>query len=184
MFQIQKDDPDIDPILDSFQNELGSDFEGYRNHVYRVFNMAVILAAATGNAMRKIAITSAFHDMGIWSDGTWDYIQPSIKRAARYLADHKKKDWIFEVSLMISEHHKLSSCKGAAFGTETHLANAFRSADWLDVMLFMLPSRIPRTYLKDLLEVFPRAGFHKRLFEMGYAWAKQHPTRPLPMFKF
>lgn len=174
------EDPDIEFILNQWKSELGNDFLPYRNHVYRVYNMAVFLSAAKGVERSKLAVAAAFHDLGIWSNGTWDYIQPSVERAAAYLAEKKHKNWVFDVSFMISEHHKLSRFKAAP----SPLINAFRAADWLDVMLFLLPTRIPKAYRNELLVHFPRAGFHRRLLDMGLAWAVRHPFNPLPMFKF
>ena len=184
LFPIHDSVPMIEVILNRYKKDLGKDFIPYRNHVYRVFHFALIYADATddpeGSAFQKIAVAAAFHDIGIWADHTWDYIQPSIVRASEFLVKKNHTDWVFDISFMISEHHKFSRCRGPF----THLADAFRKADWLDVMLFALPTRLPRSYLKDCLAVFPRMGFHRRLLELGSAWAKQHPFKPLPMMKF
>jgi hypothetical protein len=58
-----------------------------------------------------------------------------------------------------------------------------RGLDPLDVCLFPLPTRIPRTLRAALLATFPRAGFHRRLVELGLTWGRRHPLRPLPMLK-
>ena len=32
-----------------------------------------------------MAIAAAFHDIGIWTAGTFDYLEPSVRVAAAYL---------------------------------------------------------------------------------------------------
>ena len=68
-------------------------------------------------------------------------------------------------------------------GDKGKIVEAFRRADWLDVCLFALPTRLPRTFLDKVVQVFPRAGFHPRLVVFTLRWVRQHPFRPLPMFK-
>ena len=126
-----------------------------------------------------LAIAAAFHDAAIWLDGTFDYIEPSAQRAERFLADGGRSESSALVCTMIREHHKITPWHGA----DAHLVEAFRRADWLDVSLFLLPTRIPRTLRTELLTTFPRVGFHRRLVELGLGWSRKHPLRPLPMLK-
>lgn len=178
--QILDSEPQIERILQQSKEALGDDFEAYRHHVYRLFNLAVHLSAATGKDRLKLATAAAFHRIAIWSHESMDYVQPSIEAAARFLAETKRKDWIFDVSLMISEHHKLSKFRGPS----ADLVNAFRVSVWMDITCFKLPHRVHKPYIESLLESFPRMGFHKRLWELARIWAFQHPFRPLPMVKF
>lgn len=55
----------------------------------------------------KIIIAGSFHDIGIWSDNTFDYLPPSIVPAKEYLKKNGLEEWIAEIELMISVHHKL-----------------------------------------------------------------------------
>ena len=43
--------------------------------------------------IEKIAVATAFHDLGIWTDGTFDYLQPSVRLASAYLAGAAKPEW-------------------------------------------------------------------------------------------
>src|SRR5678816_3071087 len=85
--------PTIDAVLNDHASVLGDDFVAYRNHVYRVVNFCVAIAGGRDD-LEKIAIAAAFHDLGIWTDRTFDYIAPSIARARTYLVERAREDWI------------------------------------------------------------------------------------------
>jgi hypothetical protein len=160
----------IDAILGGYSRELGTDFEAYRNHASRVFlRCRRILGEPDATSLEKIAIAAAFHDLAIWTERTWDYLQPSCLLARRYLAQTGRGDWAGEIEAMIAWHHKITPCRG--FGP---LAEAFRRADWRDVLLMPLPEPHP---------ALPNAGFHLRLAELTWNWWKRHPLDPLPMLK-
>jgi hypothetical protein len=171
--------PTIDALLDDWRDALGGDYTAYRNHAQRVFHLAASHSRASEHDRERLAIAAAFHDVGIWLDGTFDYIEPSARRAEHFLAGSGRPASIPLVCTMIREHHKITPWRGA----DAHLVEAFRRADWLDVCLFMLPTRIPSAQRSKILATFPRAGFHRRLVELGSAWGRRHPLRPLPMLK-
>jgi hypothetical protein len=177
---IIESDNTIDTLLHEWQSALGSDYTAYRNHVYRVFNFSSRLADATGDDKEKLAIAAAFHDVGIWLDGTFDYLEPSSRRALDYLSRIGRTDWSETVHQMIDQHHKIRSWRGS----RGYLVESFRRADWLDVCLFALPSSLERAYLAEVLRRFPRAGFHRRLVSLTLGWARKHPFNPLPIFKW
>ncbi|MES2460578.1 MAG: HD domain-containing protein [Armatimonadota bacterium] len=83
----------IDRLLEQWRPNLGADFLPYRNHVYRVFNLSCRLASATEEDTEKLAIAAAFHDIGIWMDKTFDYLEPSSRRALDYLEQVDRQDW-------------------------------------------------------------------------------------------
>jgi hypothetical protein len=170
----------IDTLLQQWRPELGEDYLAYRNHVYRVFNFSSQLACAEGADREKLAIAAAFHDVGIWLDGTFDYLEPSSKRALDYLAQIGREEWSESVHQIIDQHHKIRPWHGP----EQNLVEGFRKADWLDVCLFALPSRLERGYLAEVLRRFPRQGFHRRLVSLTLGWACKHPLNPLPIFKW
>ena len=76
----------LDTILSAHKAALGGDFDGYRNHAYRVANFCVAQSSRDPEQVEKIAITAAFHDLGIWTAGTFDYLQPSVNVAREYLS--------------------------------------------------------------------------------------------------
>ena len=177
--RIMMEHPTIDGLFEEWQAQLGCDYIAYRNHVYRVFNLASALAGPENRQLEKLAVASAFHDIGIWLDETFDYLEPSIKRAITFLSETGHKSWSTEIVSMISEHHKIFRFHGDG----VRLVEAFRRADWLDVCLFTLPTRLPRAFLGNVVRAFPRAGFHRRLIVFTLWWLRKHPLQPLPMFK-
>ncbi len=179
MMKVLTNHPDIDRLFEEWKPRLGRDHTPYRNHVYRVFNLAAALAEASGEDLEKLAAASAFHDVGIWLDDTFDYLEPSIRRARAHLAATGHESRTPSVSAMIDQHHKILPWRGP----DRRLVEAFRHADWLDVCLFAPPTRLPRPYLARLLEAHPRKGFHARLVVFTLQWLRRNPLRPLPMFK-
>src|SRR4026208_1673048 len=75
--------PTVDDVLHHHATALGDDIVAYRNHVYRVVNLCVAFAGQ--RELEKIAVAAVFHDLGIWTNGTFDYIAPSIALARDYL---------------------------------------------------------------------------------------------------
>ena len=171
--------PRLDGLFEQGRDILGADYEAYRNHCWRVFNCAAVMANADELALDKLAIASYFHDIGIWSDQTFDYLEPSARRAREYLAQQNLSDWDDEVSAMISEHHRIRATRG-----QGQLVEAFRRADWIDVSMGTLRFGIPADLLRQLRGCFPNHGFHKRLVSLTLQQMRRHPLKPLPMFKW
>lgn len=177
--QIIKEYPLIDEILSEYQGSLQADFERYKNHVYRVFNFAVYLAKEEKENLDKLAITLAFHDLGIWTHRTFDYLDPSIEMATKYLIKINKSAWISEISLMIDMHHKVTPYKGD-FSNSVEL---IRMADLVDVSLGAYKFNIPDEFVKAVKSEFSNSGFHSKLFQLGLGNFFKSPFNPLPMFK-
>jgi HD superfamily phosphodiesterase len=78
--------PTVEEVLDNHAPELGHDLTAYRNHVYRVVNLSVAIVGDTRIELEKIAIAAVFHDLGIWTNKTFDYIAPSVALAREHLA--------------------------------------------------------------------------------------------------
>src|SRR5688572_22931842 len=112
---------------------IGGDLEKYQNHVFRVFANCLSIDSNEVNR-NKYEIAAAFHDIGIWTDNTIDYLAPSVIIATRYLNDSSQQALIPEIVAMIEWHHKTTSYKGEFGGT----VNTFRQADWMDVSLGIL----------------------------------------------
>jgi hypothetical protein len=167
----------LDQILATWQPQLGKDFTGYRNHCYRVLNFYSALIEKSPDNLNKAAIAVAFHDLGIWSHGTMDYLPPSVELARAYLIKEGKEEWLEDVVAMIDDHHKLTPAAN-------RLADAFRKADWLDVTLGILKVGVDQTLVKTVQGAFPDAGFHVMLIRLSVRNTLRHPLRPLPMFKW
>jgi hypothetical protein len=167
-------------VLDRHAAELGDDFTGYRNHAYRVANLCLALRPGDDAAVEKIAIAAAYHDIGIWTARTFDYLEPSARLACEDLGCAGHGDWQGDVEGMIREHHKIRRYRGG--GAE--LIEPFRRADWIDVSRGLLSFGLPRERLRAIFATWPNAGFHRRLVRLTLREARAHPLKPLPVLKW
>jgi hypothetical protein len=173
------DMPILDDVLHAHARELGGDFAAYRNHTYRVANLCIALTSRDDETLRKIAVATAFHDIGIWTAGTFDYLQPSLKLANAYVARSGQSPWMPEIEAMILQHHKVLPYR-------VHpdwLVEPFRKADLIDVSRGLITFGLPRALLAELFAQWPSAGFHKRLVQLALRRARTHPWSPLPMIR-
>jgi hypothetical protein len=169
----------LDELLQGHAAELGKDFTAYRNHTYRVVNLCAALSSSDPQQLQKMAIAAAFHDIGIWTDGTFDYLQPSIRLAGAHLVHSGRAEWAPEITRMILEHHKISAWRG----DPSWLVEPFRRADWIDVSRGLLTFGLPRKLLGEIFSTWPDAGFHKRLVQLSLKRLRTHPWSPLPMMR-
>jgi hypothetical protein len=169
----------LDDILSAHARSLGDDFVPYRNHVYRVVNLCVRLHSVRGDELRRLAIAAAFHDLGIWTAGTFDYLRPSMALAKAYLIRSGQPAWVTEVNAIILEHHKILPYRGLA----QPLVEIFRKADWIDVTRGLLTFGIPRRIAAELYVAWPSAGFHRRLVQLAARRFRSNPWTPLPMVR-
>ena len=168
----------LDEVLQAHAAELGGDFTAYRNHTYRVVNLCAALSSEDPEPLEKMAIAAAFHDLGIWTDGTFDYLRPSIRLAGAHLARSGREEWTPEITEMILQHHKISAYRG----DPCWLVEAFRRADWIDVTR-LRTFGLPRRLLKEIFAAWPGAGFHKKLVQLELKRLRTHPWNPLPMVR-
>lgn len=175
----ERDLPLVEAILGTYRGVIALDFDAYRNHVYRVINLCFAQGEFGADEREKIQIAACFHDIGIWTAGTLDYLPPSEAVAAAYLTANGKATWVAEVLEMIGMHHRVRSCADSAFP----LVEPFRRADIADFSLGLVPMGIPRALISRLKAEFPNQGFHKRLVQLGSRWFLRHPLNPLPMFR-
>jgi hypothetical protein len=172
--------PLLDELLHARADALGADLAAYRNHAYRVLNLCTALTSDTSATVaEKIAIATAFHDLGIWTARTLDYLPPSIALARSYLAGARRAEWAEEIDAMILWHHKLTPHRGAP----DSLVEPFRRADLVDVTAGGVRFGLPRELVRELYAAFPDAGFHLRLLKLSCARFLRHPLHPLPMFR-
>jgi hypothetical protein len=83
--------------------------EGYRNHVHRMLNFCCALHNSVEKERQKLTIAGCFHDIGIWTGHTFDYLPPSVLAAKEYLELDGLGAWTSEVALMIDQHHEFRS---------------------------------------------------------------------------
>ncbi len=172
--------PTIDDVLDEHAAEIGADRRGYGNHVYRVVNLCAAMAGTHGDRLEKMAIAGVFHDLGIWTAGTFDYLAPSVELARLHLARRGLTRWAPEITAMILEHHKITAVAGDDLG----LVEAFRRADWIDVSFGRRRFGLDRRVVAAVRGRWPDAGFHYRLVQLSARRLVTHPLSPLPMMRW
>jgi len=170
----------LDEILGGYREVIGGDFEGYKNHVYRMVNFCLVLDKTSEEETEKIIIAGCFHDIGIWTAGTFDYLSPSIDAANEYLEGKDLIDWKPEIERMIDQHHKVRS-----FSEENDkLVEIFRKGDLVDFSLGLVKCGLPRATVNAIRNQFPNAGFHKGLVRLAGSWFCRHPLNPVPVIKW
>ena len=172
--------PTVEEVLDNHASELGRDFIAYRNHVYRVVNLCLAIVGDSRAEVEKIAVAAVFHDLGIWTNHTFDYIAPSVALAREHLAARGLADWIPEIEAMIVDHHKVTP----SLARPQSLVETFRRADWIDVSLGVRRFGLPRPFVAAVAATWPNAGFHRRLVMLTMDRFWKHPLNPLPMVKW
>jgi hypothetical protein len=171
--------PLIEKLLLPWKKVLGNDFSGYRNHAYRIANFCLALQAHDDPVLReKIAIAAAFHDLGIWTKGRFDYLEPSAALADIHLSNIGKQQWGQEILGMIEQHHKITSYRS------NPLVESFRQADWADVSRGKLRFGLDKQFIAAVMKEFPNAGFHQSLVVLVKKRFRSHPLAPLPMMRW
>ena len=153
-----------------------ADFAGYTGHVARV--LAFYAGLAPGHAAPEaVQVAGAFHDLGIWTARSWDYLAPSVRLARDHLTPRAGRTSPTRWSA--SSWSTTSSSRTAASFQET--VETFRRADLVDLSLGAVRFGLPREAVRRVRATHPNAGFHRRLTEIGGRWALGHPAHPLPM---
>lgn len=171
--------PVVDAILERHADLIASDMAGYRNHVYRVVNVMHAIAPITPDQHTAVGIAAAFHDIGLWTADTWDYLPPSVAAADAWLHEASMTGLAPLVRGMIENHHKILPCPPSTDPLVEH----FRRADWCDVTLGLRSCGVARNDYARISCLFPADGFHRRLVSRALHHAFRHPLRPFPMLR-
>lgn len=123
-------------------------------------------------------IAAAFHDIGIWTAATFDYLAPSVQQATIYLQQCNLAHLGPEVTALIEQHHKLSRYCGCFASVEV-----YRRADTVDVTLGLRRFGLSRSLVRDVQQAYPTLGFHRMLAQLAARQWLRTPWRPLPMVR-
>jgi hypothetical protein len=176
---------DVSALLTPYADDIGTDRPGYTNHVIRMLLYCDELFKLSGGAgelpsqQLEYRVAGVFHDLGIWTDKTFDYLVPSIDLAAAYLEGLDCKDLIPVVTEMIDLHHKQRPA-----GPPDSAVEIFRRADAIDVSLGLRRFGLPMKTVRSTFRAYPSRGFHRCLIRLTTKRTIEHPTSPLPMFKW
>ena len=154
--------------------------QGYKNHVCRVINLCSSLGDLNECDLEKITIAACFHDLGIYTSNTFDYLPPSIDLAREYLVRNGRGEWTDEITSTIDQHHRVRPIDGV----DRRLAEVFRKADLVDFSLGLIKFDLPRSTVSAVKREFPNRGFHRNLVRVACGWIARHPLRPVPVLKW
>ena len=127
-----------------------------------------------------LAVSSAFHDLGIWSDRTFDYLAPSVQRATAWAEKSAASVDLDLVVRTIENHHALRRYVAAP---DADVVDAFRRGDLVDASRGWLRSGADPSFIRELVAQWPYAGFHGIIIRTALGWMLRHPLRPLPMLR-
>ncbi|MCP5265367.1 MAG: HD domain-containing protein [Burkholderiaceae bacterium] len=170
--------PTAEAILAIHRPRIGRDYVAYRNHVYRVLNLFGAIAGTRGHASDTVQVAAAFHDIGIWTHHTFDYLEPSVEEARAFIATSSCECALPVLEAMIRDHHKIRRIADPALAD----AEAFRRADLVDLSLGLVRFGVPGEFVRAIRTRFPNAGFHRLLLRETARQFARSPLRPLPMF--
>ncbi len=177
---MQQPAPSLDALFAPWLPALGKDALAYRNHVERLLAICTsINPSLVASELPAFRVAAVFHDLGIWSDGTFDYLPPSRQHAVDWLQANGRADQTALVEALIENHHRIRPAGDIGDAVEV-----FRRADWMDVTLGLLNFGQPRERYRAILKQFPDAGFHKRLLQLGGKQMLTQPWRPMPMMRW
>ncbi len=174
--------PVLDEILTAHQDYIGKLFAGYRNHCFIVYNLVRHASDLDQEQDTALVIAAAFHDLSLWTDGSFDYLPPSIAIAKIYCQSTGRTEIAPLVEAMILYHHKVFTGKLKKMDP---LIAAFRNADWSAVTFGLIPFDMFTRHRRAIASTFPDKGFHwflvwraiKHIFTGGL-------LNPLPMMKW
>lgn len=175
----------VSALLAPWRKALGGDEVGYTNHIVRVLLFCDELAKRAGadgqppSSKTEFLVAGVFHDLGIWSDRTFDYLVPSIDLACAHLESEGALELEPLVTEMIDQHHKQRPA-----GDPDDPVEIFRRADAIDVLLGLRRFGVPLRRVRQIQRAYPDRGFHRRLIQLTAKRTIEHPTSPLPMFKW
>ena len=168
-----------DELFERHATVFGKELPIYRGHVHRVIGVVGLQCDVPADVAVPLGVAGFFHDAGIWFDGTWDYLPPSVRRAVSELSDADAPHAEL-VSSLISEHHRMRKARHS-----NPLVEAFRRADLTDVSAGLIGAPgATRTQYKQLVERYPAGGFRPMLLRAFGRGLKESPTKPMPMMKF
>ena len=180
-FFLITEQPDIERAMLLYQIPLGKDLQSYKNHVYRMYNYAAWYVDYDKEELTKLAVAAAFHDIGIWTHNTFDYLGPSEQTAMQYIERYAlPEEWNMEVALIIERHHQIGKYEG---GFRKNV-EAFRKADLADLTKGLARGKLPFAAIEQALEAFPYLGFHGLLIKLTLQELLQNPFNPLPMVRW
>jgi len=153
----------LDAELDQHRDVLGDLYDGYRAHLYRVLSFALWHLDGDETHRQIIEYALVFHDLGLASQKTVKYLEPSIDLA---LAANAKRAVPFPGQLLrdiIYFHHKFRAWSGP----NANIVNAVRKGDWVDATQGAVKMGLPTPLYEQVTNAIPVGSFFDDLNRLG-----------------
>lgn len=177
---------EVERRLSPLARQLGTDRNAYLHHVMRVLVLCDRLHERVPRVrgdrpsrQSEFLTAAAFHDLGIWTAGTLDYLAPSVELASSWLAKERQEHLESVVAAMIEKHHKIRRA-GEAYSP----VEVFRRADTIDVTRGLRRFGLALHEYQAITDQYPDDGFYRRLIALGWKHLRANPTSPLPMIRW
>ncbi len=161
--KIKLERPRVDELFARYENLIGKDFSGYRNHVYRTITYAMHFLENAAEYEPLVETAFVYHDIGLWTDHELAYLEPSEAVA---LSDNEKYGWGLNPELLrcaIHWHHKIFPYRGS----HQKVIEACRKADWIDASKGKIRKGISKAAIAEVESAFPNLGFHETLLRLA-----------------
>ena len=160
--------PEVESILTDYKDVIGSDYDGYRGHIYRVlsYSMHYLNNNEQKQYLDVIAAALVYHDIGLWTDKQLDYLEPGCKHAKERFEGVFDQDKLDLMDGIITYHHKFTPYEG----TNAHIINAVRKADMIDFSLGLVNYGMPDRHIQLIHQNIANNGFHMHLGEIGFRY--------------
>lgn len=151
----------VEQHLSNYKSLIGSDYDGYRNHIYRVMTYSIHFLHNDKTNMDVIATALVYHDIGLWTAKTLAYLEPGVELARKECEQIYSSDELDLQDAIIMNHHKLWPVQNST------IVEAVRKADWIDASNGIFNKGMPRKYIHKVKETLPAAGFYNTLIDIG-----------------
>lgn len=161
--RVIKSSPGVEEEFAKYKELIGSDYEGYKNHVYRVLSYSLYFLNNDDTYKDVIERALVYHDIGLWTDSVLDYLDPSFEVAKKNLEHVYNEEQLQLVHDIIIYHHKITPFDGNL----AIIVNAVRKADWIDASQGFVHQGMPKANIEKAYKELPAAGFYDTLADFG-----------------
>lgn len=154
---------ELEKHLVEYKSLLGSDYEGYRGHLYRVLTYTMHFLNGDKTYQPLVEAALVFHDIGLWTDSVLDYLDPSFERFKEHFGDLYTEEELQLAHDIIIFHHKVTSFEGP----HADVVNAVRKADWIDATQGLVHHGMSKDNIAMVYEAIPAQGFYDTLLGFG-----------------
>lgn len=158
----------LEKHLDVHRDALGEEYGPYRNHCLRVLSYTKHFLSDEGEPLsgeqeELVVAALAYHDIGLWTDGTLSYLEPSAARARGDLAGAFSAAQLDTIQRIMDNHHKLTPYSGP----DRALVDAVRRGDWVDATKGVVHHGMSKANIRAVEMAIPNEGFHDILLAFG-----------------